>query len=401
MTARKRRQKNQRRARRLAEQAWEADDEGNPNRSLRIIRRAIDANPSNPVLWNDLGLLLLRHQRDDDEAARAFLSAITLAPEMADPYAQLAEIRARQGLLHEAISLQNRAVALAPDVDRFARRLDTWRRLIGHDDGNSTESESVSQDSDQACSIERSLRSEFPFLADCVDALQWSTIDGELARRGCSHIRQLLTRETCSSLCQMSDDDELFARTVVMNTDQFGRGSYRYFASPLPRLIEAIRRLTYPHVAKIANRWQRQLGKDSLFPVTWEVYRLRCEAAGQTTPTPILLKYEAGGFNALHQDIRGAEFFPIQLLIVLSPIAEDWNQEGFSGGEFLFCDEPERKKKDRKRIAAGIGDAVLFCTRARPVQIGGAWGLTPVKHGMARIESGNRFALGIPFHEYE
>ena len=124
-----------------------------------------------------------------------------------------------------------------------------------------------------------------------------------------------------------------------------GCGSYRYFASPLPGLIDAIRRLTYPNVARIANRWQRLLGKDSLFPTTWEGYRRRCEAAEQTTPTPILLNYDSGGFNALHRDIRGSEFFPIQLVVVLSPMNDDSISDGFTGGEFLFCDEPERKKE--------------------------------------------------------
>lgn len=100
-------------------------------------------------------------------------------------------------------------------------------------------------------------------------------------------------------------------------------------------------------------------------------------------------------------DIRGSEFFPIQLVVVLSPKNDDSNSGGFTGGEFLFCDDPERKKKDRKRIAAGLGDAILFCTRSRLVQIGGAWGLKPVKHGMNRIETGSRIALGIPYHEYD
>jgi len=180
-----------------------------------------------------------------------------------------------------------------------------------------------------------------------------------------------------------------------------GCGSYRYFASPLPGLIDAIRRLTYPNVARIANRWQRLLGKDFLFPTTWEGYRRRCEAAEQTTPTPILLNYDSGGFNALHRDIRGSEFFPIQLVVVLSPMNDDSISDGFTGGEFLFCDEPERNKKDRRHIAAGSGDAILFCTRSRLVRVGGAWGLKPVKHGLNRIESGTRLAVGIPYHEYD
>ena len=186
-----------------------------------------------------------------------------------------------------------------------------------------------------------------------------------------------------------------------MDKEKFGRGSYRYFDAPLPKPVDAIRRLVYPHVAPIANRWQRLLREDVLFPTTWEAYRERCAAAGQSTPTPLLLKYEAGGFNALHRDLRGREFFPIQLVIVLSPHASAAEPDGFTGGEFLFCDESERKKSDRRSIPAGLGDAILFCTRVRLVNVGGAYGLKSVRHGLTRVESGTRFALGVPFHEFE
>lgn len=135
--------------------------------------------------------------------------------------------------------------------------------------------------------------------------------------------------------------------------------------------------------------------------MTWEAYRLRCASKGQTTPTPLLLKYEAGGFNALHRDIRGQEFFPIQLVIVLSPRATAPGSEGFTGGEFLLCDDPERKKSDRRSVLAGLGDAVLFCTRSRLANVGGVYGLKSVRHGLTPVASGERFALGVPFHEFE
>jgi hypothetical protein len=122
--------------------------------------------------------------------------------------------------------------------------------------------------------------------------------------------------------------------------------------------------------------------------------------ADQTTPTPILLKYGPGGFNSLHRDLRGAVFFPIQMAVVLSPRADSMLAEGFRGGEFLFCDVPERKKSLRRVIAAGQGDGVLFCTRDRLASIGGAYGLQPVKHGVTQITEGTRLVLGVPFHEY-
>ena len=138
------------------------------------------------------------------------------------------------------------------------------------------------------------------------------------------------------------------------------------------------------------------------FPEEWDGFRDRCHHAGQTTPTPILLKYGPGGFNALHRDLRGAVFFPIQMAVVLSPRADpdDADTPGFHGGEFLFCDSPEGRKSRHREVVLGLGDAVLFCTRDRLVRMGGVVGLQPVKHGAAPITAGTRFLLGVPFHEY-
>jgi hypothetical protein len=200
----------------------------------------------------------------------------------------------------------------------------------------------------------------------------------------------------------MFADDMFFAKTVTMNKGRFGRGVYRYFAAPVPPLIDAIRELVYPFVAQTANDWQRLLMDEERYPAAWPEFRGRCAAAGQTTPSPLLLRYEAGGFNALHQDLRGDVFFPVQLVIVLSSRGESVvsGDNDFSGGEFLFCDQPERKASDRRLVPAGLGDVVFFCTRSRLERIGGAYGLKPVKHGLNRVTAGIRFALGIPFHEF-
>jgi uncharacterized protein len=123
-------------------------------------------------------------------------------------------------------------------------------------------------------------------------------------------------------------------------------------------------------------------------------------AAGQRAATPILLKYDTGGFNALHRDLRGDVYFPIQLAVVLSPRADEAREPGFQGGEFLFCDVPEAEKSQRRMVPAGLGDDLLFCTRDRIVRVGDTFGLQPVKHGVAMITAGVRFVLGLPFHEY-
>jgi uncharacterized protein len=181
-----------------------------------------------------------------------------------------------------------------------------------------------------------------------------------------------------------------------------GKGAYRYFGAPIPNVVDQFRRAVYRRVARIANEWQQMLGDSERFPEDWDSFRDQCHHAGQTTPTPILLKYGRGGFNALHRDLRGAVFFPIQLAVVLSPRAglEDADTQGFQGGEFLFCDSPEGRKSLRRELVLGLGDAVLFCTRDRLVRTGGVVGLQPVKHGAAPITAGTRFVLGVPFHEY-
>jgi hypothetical protein len=135
------------------------------------------------------------------------------------------------------------------------------------------------------------------------------------------------------------------------------------------------------------------------YPDDWDGFRALCREAGQTMPTPILLRYEPGGFNALHRDLRGSVFFPIQMAVVLSP-RRDQAPDGFGGGAFQFRDVPERPRSRRRAIVAGLGDAILFCTRDRLVPIGGVYGLQPVKHGVAEITDRTRVVLGVPFHEY-
>jgi hypothetical protein len=195
------------------------------------------------------------------------------------------------------------------------------------------------------------------------------------------------------------DDDGLFERTVVMDRPDFGAGVYRYFRGPVPPAVDGLRRATYVHAARVANAWQRLLGEPEKYPPDWEAFRDECHRAGQARPTPLLLKYGPGGFNALHRDLRGRVFFPVQLAVVLSPRA-DQDADGFQGGAFLFCDVPEGPKARRREVLAGLGDAILFCTRDRLVRVGGAYGLQPVKHGVAPITAGTRVVLGVPFHEY-
>jgi hypothetical protein len=389
----KRRKKDRRRARKMADQAWEAADSGELSRALKIIRRATDLNPANPVLWNDLGLLTLE-AADDNAAATAFAAAISVSPDFGDAYAHLAAIRARQGRIVEAVDLQTKAVERLPDSETFQQRLASYRSLLKERPAELT-----------APSRNSGLETEVKGggLETRCRAMSWQLRGEELTRDGVCLLREFFTPEECEHFRDLFHQDDRFAKTVVMNKPRFGQGVYRYFNAPLPAFVVALRRAVYPYLREIVNDWQTRIGSEGRYPASWDAFRDRCEAAGQTSPTPLLIRYEAGGFNMPHRDLRGKVFFPIQLAVVLSSRLESGQlaEEGFTGGEFIFCDEPERKEADRRRIPAGLGDAILFCTSSRLARVGGLVGLQPVQHGVERINSGTRYVLGVPFHEYE
>jgi hypothetical protein len=398
MNPKKQKEKDRRRARKLAEEAWDAVNDGNLDLGEKIIRRAVAAQEDNPVLWNDQGVILALRGKQA-EAADSFRAAISLAPTFAEPYARLAALRVRQGFTAEAASLQEQAVRHAPGNTSYAEQHLAYRALA--------ESERPG-----ATPPELPLAPYPPAAADAADqgdewrkkleALDWARLGEQLTRDGCAVIERLVDAPTCDELCGLFDRDELFAKTVVMDRPEFGQGVYRYFRAPIPAPVDLLRRAAYPHAARVANRWQELLGEPARFPPEWEGFRDECRRAGQATATPILLKYGPGGFNALHRDIRGAVFFPIQMAVVLSRRAEAEGADaaGFSGGEFLLCDVPERKKSRRREVPAGQGDAILFCTRDRLVRVGGVYGLQPVKHGAGRVTAGTRIVLGVPFHQY-
>lgn len=401
MNPKKQKVKDRRRARKLAEQAWETAHEGNLDLAEKIIRRAVAAQPDNPVLWNDQGVLLaLRHKEADAE--ESFRTAVSLAPTFAEPYAHLAALRIRQGFAQEAVALQTQAVKHDPRNAAYAEQLEAYQALTLGDALAGTPSADKRTDAAPISPIARPASKPHDDSLKRVAALDWRELDDELTRAGCVRIAGLVDPPACAQFRGLFDDDALFAKTVRMDRVDFGRGVYRYFRAPIPEEVDQLRRAVYPQVARIANGWQRLLGEPERFPAEWDGFQGECRRAGQTTSTPILLKYSAGGFNALHRDLRGAVYFPIQMAVVLSPRADesDPSAEGFRGGEFLLYDVPERPKSRRRVVAAGLGDAVLFCTRDRLERVGGVYGLQPVKHGVATIASGERFVLGVPFHEY-
>jgi hypothetical protein len=388
VTAKKQKEKERRRARKLAEQAWEAANDANLDLALKIMRRAADTQPDNPVLWNDLGVLLLQ-AGDLVEAERAFRAAQSLAIGYAEPFANLATIRLCQGRLEAAVALQERAVDRAPDSALHAERLAAYRAMLNETPAveapPAVQPEPPADDTDWAGRLAE---------------LDWHALSNRLTREGCAVIAGLVDAQACATARSWWADDSLFAKTVVMNRPDFGVGSYRYFKAPLPPLVEGLRRAFYPHAARVANQWQQLLGEATSFPEDWDGFRDVCRDAGQSASTPILIRYEAGGFNALHRDLRGEVYFPLQLAIVLSPLRQDDEADGFEGGEFTFADVPEGPRSQRRQLRAGLGDAILFCTRDRLVSNAGGHRLQPVMHGVSPITAGTRTVLGIPFHEY-
>jgi hypothetical protein len=396
MNPKKQKAKERRRARVLAEQAWDAANQGNLDLAEKIIRRAVSTQEDNPVLWYDQGVILGLRQKDS-EAAKSFAAALSLAPTFADPYASLAALRLRQGRAVEALGLQAQAVKHAPQNATYAEQLEAYQALAGELPSHAESPTAATVDPTEVPLADPG--NDWP---QRLGALDWHALANRLTRDGFAVVAGMVDARTCEWLCGLFDDDRLFSKTVVMDRPEFGKGAYRYFGAPIPNVVDQLRRAVYPHVARIANEWQQMLGEPEPFPEEWDSFRDRCHRAGQMTPTPILLKYGPGGFNALHRDLRGAVYFPIQMAVVLSPRAEleGADTQGFQGGEFLFCDSPEGRKSRRREVVLGLGDAVLFCTRDRLVRMGDVVGLQAVKHGAAPITAGTRFVLGVPFHEY-
>lgn len=222
--------------------------------------------------------------------------------------------------------------------------------------------------------------------------LDWPGLGEELDRWGYATTGRLLDADQCDELIDLFDVDARFRSTVIMARHAFGEGTYRYFAEPLPPVVQHLRVELYPALARIANGWAEQLAEPT-FPGTLRDLLAACAAAGQHKPTPLLLSYEAGGYNCLHQDIYGEVTFPLQITIMLSTPGAD-----FTGGENVFVEQRPRAQSRAAVVTLERGQAVVFATRHRPVR--GARGPKRVamRHGVSTVHSGRRLALGIIFH---
>ena len=216
---------------------------------------------------------------------------------------------------------------------------------------------------------------------------------GELAAEGYA-TRKLLAAETCRSLIALYEDEARFRKRIVMEQRAYGRGEYKYFTYPLPDAVAALREALYPPLAVVANAWRRALGESETFPDTLEAYLARCHAAGQVRPTPLLLRYGAGGFNCLHQDLYGELVFPLQVAVLLNAPETD-----FKGGEFVLVEQRPRAQSRAMVVPLGLGEAVIFPVHHRPgMGLRGPYRLT-MRHGVSRVLSGQRHTLGLIFHD--
>jgi uncharacterized protein len=227
-----------------------------------------------------------------------------------------------------------------------------------------------------------------------IDVLDWPAIETELDAFGAAVAPRLLTPEECRGLAALYPDDARFRSRIVMAKHGFGRGEYKYFADPLPELVVALRRDLYRRLAPIADRWSAAMGIAVRYPAEHEAFRARCRAAGQTRPTPLLLRYGPGDYNCLHQDVYGEHMFPLQVAILLSEPQRD-----FTGGEFVLTEQRPRMQSRAEVVSLSQGDGVIFAVRERP-QAGarGPYRVT-MRHGVSRLRSGERFTLGVIFHD--
>lgn len=224
--------------------------------------------------------------------------------------------------------------------------------------------------------------------------MDWDGIGEALDACGCALIPGLLDPGACAALAASYAQPDLFRSRIVMERFNFGSGEYQYFAYPLPAPVAALRTALYEALARIANRWQAVLGETARYPATHAEYLALCHASGQTRPTPLLLKYGAGDYNCLHQDLYGDLVFPLQVAVLLSRPGID-----FSGGEFVLTEQRPRMQSRAEVVPLAQGDAVVFAVSQRPVNGSRGPYRANMRHGVSRVRSGTRHTLGIIFHD--
>jgi hypothetical protein len=228
-----------------------------------------------------------------------------------------------------------------------------------------------------------------------INAVDWSKAEESLSARGYAVTDQILSPEECASIITLYNEPTRFRSHVIMERHRFGVGDYKYFANPLPETVANLRTAAYPHLAKVANQWAEALGDGNQpYPLDHAAYLKICHKAGQTKPTPLMLHYEAGGYNCLHQDLYGEIAFPLQMVFLLGQQGREWE-----GGDFLLVEQQPRAQSKGEVVCANQGQAIIFTTRYRPVKGWRGYYRVNLRHGVSRVHRGTRYTLGIIFHD--
>lgn len=227
-----------------------------------------------------------------------------------------------------------------------------------------------------------------------LDAVDWGAVSAALDAHGNAVIPGLLDADECAAVTALYDEPARFRSQVVMARHGFGRGEYQYFAYPLPALVAELRTHSYPRLVDLANRWNRNMDIDVQYPPTHAAFVQRCHSAGQTRPTPLLLRYGVDDYNCLHQDLYGDHVFPLQLAVLLSRPGED-----FTGGEFVLTEQRPRMQSCPEVVPLTQGDALVFAVHHRPVKGSRGFYRVNLRHGVSRLRSGHRHTLGVIFHD--
>jgi len=225
-------------------------------------------------------------------------------------------------------------------------------------------------------------------------SIDWNQVEAAIFRDGFARLPDMLDATGCRALASLYGEDRLFRSRIDMARHAFGRGTYAYFAAPLPEPITALRTALYAGLSPIANRMMRALGRDATYPATHAEFIARCHAAGQTRPTPLLLHYRAGDYNRLHQDLYGDTVFPLQSVTMLSRPNED-----FTGGEFLLVENRPRQQSIGRVLAPLQGEMLVFAVSDRPVQAARGFLRATMRHGVSEVLSGERHTFGCILHD--
>ncbi|MCR8643779.1 2OG-Fe(II) oxygenase [Paenibacillus sp. N1-5-1-14] len=227
-----------------------------------------------------------------------------------------------------------------------------------------------------------------------MESLDWEKLRGMMNEQGYAVIPNLLDKEQCEQIISTYEQDELFRTTINMARYRFGVGEYKYYQSPLPSLLDQLRAGLYPELARLANVWHQHLGLEANYPDSLPKFLEQCHARGQQRPTPLILRYEAGGYNCLHQDLYGEVYFPFQVVMVLTEQGVD-----YTGGEFLLVEQRPRAQSRGHAIVIEQGSALIFPTQYRPILGSRGYYRATMRHGVSTINAGVRYSLGIIFHD--